>query len=122
MYFCSCKLFDIIMTKQSIARIFLLVQILLFQTVGWAADSSDVCCCKKDSAKLILTGDAAYKWIGEHLDSLAESYLAKNGNILDPDIVRDELKTIGYNGLNVTDYIMGPPRAASPPARNSRIS
>jgi len=95
------------MTKQSIARIFLLVQILLFHSVVFAAGNSDVDCCKKDSAKLILTGDAAYKWIGEHLDSLAESYLAKNGNILDPDIVRDELKTIGYNGLNVTDYIMG---------------
>jgi len=107
LYFCSQKLFDIIMTKQSFARIILLAHILFFQTVAFAVGHSDVCCCKKDSAKLILTGDAAYQWIGEHLDSLAESYLAKNGNILDPDIVRDELKTIGYNGLNVTDYIMG---------------
>jgi len=95
------------MTKQSILRIILLAQILLFQTAVFAAGPQDVVCCKKDTAKLVLTGDAAYQWIGEHLDSLAESYLAKNANILDPDIVRDELKTIGYNGLNVIDYIMG---------------
>lgn len=95
------------MTKQSIARFILLAQILLFHSVVFAAGNSDVDCCKKDTAKLVLKGDAAYQWIGEHLDSLAESYLAKNGNILDPDIVREELKTIGYNGLNVTDYIMG---------------
>lgn len=95
------------MTKQSLVRIILLAQLLLGHTVLLAASISDADCCKKDTAKLVLTGDAAYQWIGEHLDSLAESYLAKNGNILDPDIVRDELKTIGYNGLNVTDYIMG---------------
>ena len=95
------------MTKQSIARIILLAQILLFHSVVFAAGNSDVDCCKKDTAKLVLKGDAAYQWIGEHLDSLAESYLAKQGHILDPDIVREELTTIGYNGLNVTDYIMG---------------
>ena len=95
------------MTKQSIARIILLAQILLFHSVVFAAGNSDVDCCKKDSAQLVLKGDAAYQWIGEHLDSLAESYLAKQGHILDPDIVREELTTIGYNGLNVTDYIMG---------------
>lgn len=95
------------MTKQSIAKFILLAQILLFHSVVFAAGNSDVDCCKKDTAKLVLKGDAAYQWIGEHLDSLAESYLAKQGHILDPDIVRDELKTIGYNGLNVTDYIMG---------------
>lgn len=95
------------MTKQSIARIILLAQILLFHSVVFAAGYSDVDCCKKDTAKLVLKGDAAYQWIGEHLDSLAESYLAKQGHILDPDIVREELTTIGYNGLNVTDYIMG---------------
>lgn len=95
------------MTKQSLIRIILLAQLLLGHTVLSAASISDADCCKKDTAKLVLTGDAAYQWIGEHLDSLAESYIAKNGNILDPDIVRDELKTIGYNGLNVTDYIMG---------------
>lgn len=95
------------MTKQSIARIILLAQILLFHSVVFAAGNSDVDCCKKDTAQLVLKGDAAYQWIGEHLDSLAESYLAKQGHILDPDIVREELTTIGYNGLNVTDYIMG---------------
>ena len=95
------------MTKQSLIRIILLAQLLLGHTVLSAASISDADCCKKDTAKLVLTGDAAYQWIGEHLDSLAESYIAKSGNILDPDIVRDELKTIGYNGLNVTDYIMG---------------
>ena len=95
------------MTKQSIARIILLAQILLFHSVVFAAGNSDVDCNKKDSAQLVLKGNAAYQWIGEHLDSLAESYLAKQGHILDPDIVREELTTIGYNGLNVTDYIMG---------------
>ena len=95
------------MTKQSIARIILLAQILLFHSVVFAAGNSDVDCCKKDTAQLVLKGNAAYQWIGEHLDSLAESYLAKQGHILDPDIVREELTTIGYNGLNVTDYIMG---------------
>jgi hypothetical protein len=44
--------------------------------------------------------------VGEHLDSLANSYLMKSENILDPDDVREELRSIGYNGLNVTDYIM----------------
>ena len=80
------------MTKQSLVRIILLAQLLLGHTVLSAASISDADCCKKDTAKLVLTGDAAYQWIGEHLDSLAESYIAKNGNILDPDIVRDELK------------------------------
>jgi hypothetical protein len=61
---------------------------------------------KTDSTQLVIKLDAAYKWVGEHLDSLADSYLAKSGNILDPDNVREELKCIGYNGLNVTDYIM----------------
>ena len=83
------------MTKQSIARIILLAQILLFHSVVFAAGNSDVDCCNKDTAKLVLKGDAAYQWIGEHLDSLAESYLAKHGHILDPDIVREELTTIG---------------------------
>jgi hypothetical protein len=56
--------------------------------------------------ELKLTGDAAYQWVSDHLDSLTSSYLTKSGNILDPDLVREELKSIGYNGLNVTDYIM----------------
>ena len=95
------------MTRQFFTRIILLIQILFFHTVVFAAGISDVNCNQKDSTQLILTGDAATQWIRERLDSLAESYLAKHGHILDPDIVREELKTIGYNGLNVTDYIMG---------------
>ena len=95
------------MTRQFFTRIILLIQILFFHTVVFAAGISDVNCNQKDSTQLILTGDAATQWISEHLDSLAESYLAKHGHILDPDIVREELTTIGYNGLNVTDYIMG---------------
>lgn len=95
------------MTRQFFTRIILLIQILFFHTVVFAANSYDVNCNKRDSAQLVLKGDAATQWISEHLDSLAESYLAKHGHILDPDIVREELKTIGYNGLNVTDYIMG---------------
>lgn len=95
------------MTNNNYLRIILLALFVVCQTVVWAADTIRVDNGKADSEKVILKGDAAYKWIGEHLDSLADSYLAKNGNILDPDIVREELKTIGYNGLNVTDYIMG---------------
>ena len=95
------------MTKNNSVRIILFALFLLCQTVVSAADTTRVVNSKADSEKLVLKGAAAYQWIGEHLDSLADSYLAKNGNILDPDIVRDELKTIGYNGLNVTDYIMG---------------
>lgn len=95
------------MTNNNYLRIILLALFVACQTVVWAADTIRVDNGKADSEKVILKGDAAYKWIGEHLDSLADSYLAKNGNILDPDIVREELKTIGYNGLNVTDYIMG---------------
>ena len=95
------------MTRQFFTRIILLIQILFFHTVVFAAGISDVNCNQKDSTQPILTGDAATQWISEHLDSLAESYLAKHGHILDPDIVREELTTIGYNGLNVTDYIMG---------------
>ena len=95
------------MTRQFFTRIILLIQILFFHTVVFAAGISDVNCNQKDSTQLILTGDAATQWIRERLDSLAESYLAKHGHILDPDIVREELTTIGYNGLNVTDYIMG---------------
>ena len=95
------------MTRQFFTRIILLILILFFHTVVFAANSYDVNCNKKDSAQLVLKGNAATQWISEHLDSLAESYLAKHGHILDPDIVREELKTIGYNGLNVTDYIMG---------------
>jgi len=95
------------MTKAFIIRIILIVQLVFFQSAAWAFNTTKTTSCKCDTTKLVLTGDNAYQWIGEHLDSLAESYLAKNGNILDPDIVRDELKSIGYNGLNVTDYIMG---------------
>ena len=82
------------MTKLSIFRAISLALLLAFHTV--AASSSN----------LIIKGDSAYQWVSEHLDSLANSYLEKNGNILDPDIVRDELTCIGYNRLNVTDYIM----------------
>lgn len=89
----------------SLFRIILLVPLMLCQTLVSAAtfnSSSD----KADSARLVLTGKAAQQWVAMHLDSLADSYLMKGGKILDPDNVREELRTIGYNGLNVTDYIM----------------
>lgn len=82
------------MTKQSKFKLIFLALLIACQSAA------------ASSAKLILTGDSAYQWVSENLDSLANSYLEKNGNILDPDIVRDELMTIGYNRLNVTDYIM----------------
>lgn len=80
--------------------------LMLWQTVALAENLYNNTNEKADSTQLVITGDAAYKWVGEHLDSLANSYLNKSGNILDPDNVREELKCIGYNGLNVTDYIM----------------
>jgi hypothetical protein len=81
--------------------------LLLFcPTLALAAGFTNVTNEQSDSTKLVLTGDAVYQWVGEHLDSLTNSYLMKSGNILDPDKVREELKSIGYNGLNVTDYIM----------------
>ena len=107
LYFCRQKQFDLSMARHFFARIILITQILIYPYVVFAADDSHGDCCKKDSAQLVLKLDAATQWISEHLDSLAESYLSKNGNILDPDIVREELTTIGYNGLNVTDYILG---------------
>lgn len=81
--------------------------LLLFcSTIVWAADPISITSEKTDSTKQVLTGDAVYQWVSEHLDSLANSYLMKSGNILDPDNVREELKSIGYNGLNVTNYIL----------------
>ena len=82
------------MKKSCIGRIIFLAILLVCNGVS------------ANSKNIILKGDSAYQWVSEHLDSLADSYIEKNGNILDPDIVRDELTTIGYNRLNVTDYIM----------------
>lgn len=86
------KINSMIRIKKMIRALFLVV--LLF--CGQAVVVADT----------VLKLDDAYRWVGEHLDSLADSYLAKRGNVLDPDDVREELKTIGYNGLNVTDYIL----------------
>lgn len=89
-----------------IVRTILIALLLLCQTAVLATNHISNSNEKADSAQLVITGDAAYKWVGEHLDSLANVYLMKSGNILDPDNIREELKCIGYNGLNVTDYIM----------------
>lgn len=91
---------------KAIVRISLLVLLMLSQMRALAVRVNSTVNEKADSTQLVLKGDAAYQWVGEHLDSLTDSYLKKSGKILDPDNVRDELKTIGYNGLNVTDYIM----------------
>ena len=91
---------------RTIYRIFIIALLMLWQTETLAANLISNTNEKADSTQLVITGDAAYKWVGEHLDSLANSYLNKSGNILDPDNIREELKCIGYNGLNVTDYIM----------------
>ena len=91
---------------RAIFRIFIIALLMLWQHAALAASLISNTNEKNDSTQLVITGDAAYKWVGEHLDSLANSYLAKSDNILDPDNVREELKCIGYNGLNVTDYIM----------------
>lgn len=88
------------------SKTILIALLMLWQTTALAANLSSNTNEKTDSTQLVIKLDAAYKWVGEHLDSLADSYLAKSGNILDPDNVREELKCIGYNGLNVTDYIM----------------
>lgn len=91
---------------QSIFRKILIAQLLFCQVWAVAGNMSTNTHENADSVHHIITGNAAYQWVGEHLDSLADSYLLKSDNILDPDIVREELKCIGYNGLNVTDYIM----------------
>ena len=91
---------------RAIYRTFFIALLMLWQTATLAANLISNTNEKADSTQLVITGDAAYKWVGSHLDSLANSYLNKSGNILDPDNVREELKHIGYNGLNVTDYIM----------------
>lgn len=91
---------------RAIFRIFIIALLMLWQTATLAANLISNTNEKADSTQLVITGDAAYKWVGDHLDSLANSYLNKSGNILDPDNIREELKCIGYNGLNVTDYIM----------------
>ena len=91
---------------RAINRTFFIALLMLWQTETLAANLISNTNEKADSTQLVITGDAAYKWVGEHLDSLANSYLNKSGNILDPDNIREELKCIGYNGLNVTDYNM----------------
>ena len=88
------------------SRLIFIALLMLWQTATLAANLISSNNENADSTQLVITRDAAYKWVGEHLDSLADSYLMKSGNILDPDNVREELKCIGYNGLNVTDYIM----------------
>jgi hypothetical protein len=95
-----------IMFKRTIYKTILIALLMLWQTTALAANLISNTNEKTDSTQLVIKLDAAYKWVGEHLDSLADSYLAKSGNILDPDNVREELKCICYNGLNVTDYIM----------------
>ena len=97
---------NMIMFKRTIYKTILIALLMLWQTTALAANLISNTNEKTDSTQLVIKLDAAYKWVGEHLDSLADSYLAKSGNILDPDNVREELKCIGYNGLNVTDYIM----------------
>jgi hypothetical protein len=91
---------------RAIYRIFIIALLMLWQNAALAVSLISNTNEKADSTQQVITGDAAYKWVGEHLDSLASSYLEKSDNILDPDNVREELKCIGYNGLNVTDYIM----------------
>ena len=112
LYICTVKC-EYLMKKdctnamKAVMRMMLLVPLMLCQMMMVsAAELSNAANENADSAKLVITGRAAYQWVGEHLDSLANSYLMKGGNILDPDDVREELKSIGYNGLNVTDYIM----------------
>ena len=94
-------------TRLSVTRTIVIVLMALCGTAVWAADGVSAATQKTDSVKQLEKWQVVFNWVGEHLDSLADSYLAKSGNILDPDNVRDELKTIGYNGLNVTDYIWG---------------
>lgn len=91
---------------KTIVKLILILPLVFCQAIASATVFPNVTNDETDSTQLVITGDAAYKWVGEHLDSLSESYLMKSGKILDPDNVREELKCIGYNGLNVTDYIM----------------
>ena len=94
-------------TRQSVTKIVVIALMALCQTAALAADNASATNEEKDTIKQAAKWEVVFQWVSEHLDSLADSYLAKSGNILDPDIVREELKSIGYNGLNVTDYIWG---------------
>ena len=88
-------------------KIFLMLALVL--TIS---SSTVLTSCSKDdpyvpptpAPSLILKGDAAVAWTRDHLDSLANVYMASCGNLLDPDQTRDLLSCIGYTRLNVFDY------------------
>ena len=87
----------------------ILLMLSLVLTIG---SSTVLTSCSKDdpyvpptpAPSLILKGDAAVAWTRDHLDSLANVYMASCGNLLDPDQTRDLLSCIGYTRLNVFDY------------------
>ena len=58
----------------SLLRILLLVPLILCQMLASAANLNIATDEKVDSAKRILTGADAYRWVAEHLDSLSDSY------------------------------------------------
>ena len=86
--------------------------LLMLALVLTISSSTVLTSCSKDdpyvpptpAPSLILKGDAAVAWTRDHLDSLANVYMASCGNLLDPDQTRDLLSCIGYTRLNVFDY------------------
>ena len=58
---------------QSIVRIILLAQLVFCQAIASAANFTIDTHEKTDSINVVIKGDSAYQWVGEHLDSLANS-------------------------------------------------
>ncbi|MDO9155044.1 MAG: hypothetical protein Q7U47_15270 [Paludibacter sp.] len=63
--------------------------------------NSDEFTVKQNNAK---TPQEALEWSEKNSESIIQDYISKNGNILDPDIVREVFKKIGYGGRNVPLY------------------
>lgn len=81
-----------------------LVLIISSSTVLTSCSNEDHAIEKPVQLPVILKGKAAVEWTRNHLDSLVDVYMADCGNLLDPDMTRDLLKSIGYTRLNVSDY------------------
>ena len=87
------------------------IQIWMLALVLTISNSTALTSCSKDDndvskpeQPLVLTGQAAVEWTKAHIDSLVNVYMASCGNLLDPDMTRDLLSSIGYTRLNVLDY------------------
>ena len=58
---------------------------------------------------VVLKGEAAVAWTKDHLDSLVNVYMAECGNLLDPDMTKTILFTMGMYGCGKTTSIYNNP-------------